>query len=275
VLTTIMFMTTNSNSSNLSSLQRIEQAQREELEAMTKLLNALSPKVDTHRSNAPYYLLPENQLRPSRNVFFDLGANRGDSTMQFVGLEKTSGIGGNLSEQLYQIPKRVPGPWDIRMYEAHPRFDQQLIETKRAVELLDSAIYGGPFHVYNFNTTAIGWEEGTIDFYLDVRSDVKWGSSLYKDHPDVNISNPAYTIKVPIHDLVREIMNNYRVQDYVVVKMDIEGIEYDLLMELLLRGAFPFIDELYVEFHWFVKEAKVNCVKWTILELAKKYMKIG
>lgn len=32
-------------------------------------------------------------------------------------MEEKSIVGGKLSEQVFRIPKRIPGPWDIRMYE--------------------------------------------------------------------------------------------------------------------------------------------------------------
>ncbi len=43
------------------------------------------------------------------------------------------------------------------------------------------------------------------------------------EHPDVNMSKEASVVKVPMHDLAKEIMSNYRISDYVVIKMDIEG----------------------------------------------------
>jgi len=227
-----------------------------------------------------YYVIQYNQteyeLQPKKNVFFDLGANRGDSALQFAGLEQHSNLGGTLSEQLTTITKRVHGPWEIHMYEAHPKFDEQLLETKAKIEAIrDTATYGGPYHVYCNNRTAIGNVDGEIEFFLDVNSAVTWGSSLIKSHPDVK--GGQVPIKVPIHDLAREIMS-YRISDYVVVKMDIEGIEHDLIFDLLVRGAFPFIDELYVEFHGFVAEGakKQQCINDYIFSNAVKYgLKIG
>lgn len=62
--------------------------------------------------------------------------------------------------------------------QAHPGFDKQLIETKAKIEALDPTIYGGPYNVYLFNSTAIGTKAGTTTFHLDVNSAQVWGSSL-------------------------------------------------------------------------------------------------
>ena len=37
--------------------------------------------------------------------------------------------------------------------------------------------------------------------------------------------------------------------DFVVVKMDVEGTEYQLLPHLLKSGVLPLIDEMFIEMH--------------------------
>ncbi len=64
--------------------------------------------------------------------------------------------------------------------QAHPKFDQPLIANKKRIMEANPAEYGGPFNVFLYNSTAIGWKEGEIEFYLDTRSSVTWGSSLIK-----------------------------------------------------------------------------------------------
>jgi len=190
--------------------------------------------------------------RERKQVFFDLGANRGDSSLQFVGIEKSKiGVGRVEDEyQFFSVPKhRLPGAWDIRMYEGHPGFDDQLYDAERQVLNADVNLYGGPFNVWRNNRTLIGWQDTYIDFFIDTRSSQVWGSSVKGEHPDV--VGKKQTIKTKMVDLISEITDNYSIDDYVIVKMDIEGAEFDILPALLVRGAFPYIDELYVEFHPF------------------------
>eukprot|EP00026_Physarum_polycephalum_P014896 Phypoly_transcript_15462.p1 GENE.Phypoly_transcript_15462~~Phypoly_transcript_15462.p1 ORF type:complete len:303 (+),score=48.08 Phypoly_transcript_15462:67-909(+) len=208
--------------------------------------------------------------RPKKNVFFDLGANKGDSVEQFVGLS-VSGLGGVASQSIVRIPKKIPGDWDVWMFEVHPIFTERLIKLKDKVEHLSVAEYGGPFHVFLNNNTAIGTTDGVIDIYLDTKSSEIWGSSILKEHPDTN----GTTIKVPVKDLTKLIMTNYRVDDYIIVKMDIEGAEFDLMQDLLVRGTFQYIDELYVEYHTNIDKNGIKPCLIALLNYAKKYMHIG
>eukprot|EP00026_Physarum_polycephalum_P009906 Phypoly_transcript_10044.p1 GENE.Phypoly_transcript_10044~~Phypoly_transcript_10044.p1 ORF type:complete len:296 (+),score=35.91 Phypoly_transcript_10044:447-1334(+) len=212
----------------------------------------------------------ELATRPKKNAFFDLGANKGDSVEQFVGLSK-SGLGGEASKSINSIPLKIHGAWDVWMFEVHPVFTEKLYKIKEQVENLDVGTYGGPFHVLLYNNTAIGTIDGTVDIYLDTRSKEVWGSSILKEHPDTN----GTMIKVPVKNLNRLIMDNYRIDDHVIVKMDIEGAEFELLEDLLVRGSFPYIDELYVEFHDGIDTHKVKPCLMTLLNYAKKYMHVG
>lgn len=46
-----------------------------------------------------------------------------------------------------------------------------------------------------------------------------------------------------------ELINRYAEEDYVVVKLDVEGSEYNILPHLLKKGAFNKIDAIGVEYH--------------------------
>jgi len=124
-----------------------------------------------------------------------------------------------------------------------------LSKRKKIIEELDVAKYGGPFTVVLYNRTLIGWQEKEMDFYLDTNSKYVWGSSIQPSAPDVK--GKMSVIKLPMRDLCKDIMDNYRPSDYVIVKMDIEGTEFHLVRSMLVRGVMPYIDELFVEFHRF------------------------
>ncbi|MNE82871.1 hypothetical protein D3C80_1796350 [compost metagenome] len=49
--------------------------------------------------------------------------------------------------------------------------------------------------------------------------------------------------------MARVIKENYSLDDLIIVKMDVEGAEYEILPHLLLSGVAPYIDYLYVEYH--------------------------
>jgi len=63
--------------------------------------------------------------------------------------------------------------------------------------------------------------------------------------------NPAAVVlSLPCVDLSRFLLDEFADDDYVVLKMDIEGAEYDVLNRVIEANALTRIRELYVEYHW-------------------------
>jgi hypothetical protein len=116
----------------------------------------------------------ENENEPV-NVFIDLGANKGDSIYNFVGLN-SGAQGGNFNNSLFPQSFRT-AKWIIYGFEANSFFDNQLVKMKQDVEKLGHTIY-------LYKSTAAWIYDGTIDFYLDTvnAGNDFWGSSLNKNH---------------------------------------------------------------------------------------------
>ena len=95
-------------------------------------------------------------------------------------------------------------------------------------------------------------------FFLDtVNSNINyWGSSLHHEHDDVKKSN--YT-KVYVKALdISKIIDKYSKDDYVILKIDIEGSEFALLEHLIERGTIFKIDYIAIEFHWIFKNDSIH-----------------
>jgi FkbM family methyltransferase len=114
-----------------------------------------------------------------------------------------------------------------------------------------------------------------MNFYLDIVNSVKTGSfynyvgsSLLKSHPDV-VRSGNVAVTVPCYDLV-PMLQQYREDDYVVVKMDVEGAEYEILRHMMLSGVMPLVDVLLAELHPFTPDSAVTLesLRWM---LGKKY----
>lgn len=103
--------------------------------------------------------------------------------------------------------------------------------------------------MYLYKEKAAWTYDGTVDFYLDKVSDASWGSSMNQKHRDVQNGKNKVTVKCV--DLAR-LINQYNETDLIVVKMDIEGAEYDLLKDFQKKDTFKLIDFIAVEFHDFV-----------------------
>jgi len=112
-----------------------------------------------------------------QNVFIDLGANKGDSIYNFVGLNNQA-QGGNLNNNQLFPQTFKTAKWIIYGFEANSFFDEQLIKMKQDVEeKLNHTIY-------LYKSTAAWIYDGTIDFYLDTVNAGQdfWGSSLNQNH---------------------------------------------------------------------------------------------
>ena len=155
----------------------------------------------------------------SRNVFIDCGGNRGQSIKKF---KKQRAYHCNIFE----------------IYSFEPNFD--LIKDYAEKNTSDVI------------TPAAVWvEDKEIDFYLD-KNDFD-GSSLLKEkkHPggwyENDLKNP---IKVKGFDFSSWIFRNFTKKDYIILKMDIEGAEYEVLSKMIKDGSIHYINELYIEWHY-------------------------
>lgn len=176
---------------------------------------------------------PSSRTVP-RCVFIDLGAANGNT---FHGKNSfLTGAYGNVD--------RCPSQqWHAVLVEANPYFDTQLQEV--------SATYAG--NVTILPSTAAFMCEGTTSFYLDAEVERNfWGSSMKQEKADVlkeRLRKKVEKVTVPTLNLNR-ILQEYAIpEDYVMVKMDIEGAEYDILPCLADSPSASLIDTLFMEEH--------------------------
>lgn len=173
-------------------------------------------------------------------VYFDLGLNNGDSLLNFFNLKSLNYVGGYLSFSNFSR-KTQSSDWIVYAFEANPTFTPFLTNIKNT--------YFADQVVYLYTETAAWIYDGTIDFYLDTVNVAGnyWGSSLKKEHWDV-VNSGQQKVTVQCKD-VASLIKSYDVDDLVVVKIDIEGAEYDLLLNFIKKDVLKFIDYIAVEFH--------------------------
>jgi len=80
--------------------------------------------------------------------------------------------------------------------------------------------------------------------WLASNSDMQ-GSSVYKTKK--RVSRKSVTKQTV--DLSRFIRDTVSDDDYLILKMDIEGAEYEVLLKMIKDGTLKMVDELIVEFH--------------------------
>lgn len=97
-------------------------------------------------------------------------------------------------------------------------------------------------------TEAIWVDDGEISLFLnhDMSSTVLPGKKLSPRWPTVDYSR---CITVPCIDFSSWIRRNFSTSDQIIVKMDIEGAEYDVLEKMVAEDTIRDISVLYVEWH--------------------------
>ncbi|KAJ3058515.1 hypothetical protein HDU98_005391 [Podochytrium sp. JEL0797] len=180
--------------------------------------------------------------KPQRLVFLDLGANKGDS------YEAMLGLGKKFNYSYACPPDRKPSDFEAHLFEANPAHNINLVKIR------DQYNKKGNSTVFIYPSTVVYTRDEIIPFFVDTKNENKdfWGSSISLAHPDVEEAGRRNMLAV---DIGRFILMNFVPSDFVVVKMDIEGAEYDILPHLLETGAYVNIDYIYVEYHAFALSA--------------------
>lgn len=103
-----------------------------------------------------------------------------------------------------------------------------------------------------FSRKAVWIKDEPLHFFLATKwgGNYRGGSTLLQGHTEnecrVDYSTP---ISVDGIDFSSWLRANFARQDYIIVKMDIEGAEYDVLEKMIQDDTLPLVNELKVEFH--------------------------
>lgn len=100
--------------------------------------------------------------------------------------------------------------------------------------------------------SAVFTHDGTVTFFIDpIDSDGSTVIGLKKVDATGSLSNQQCpSISVPCIDLDAFIRDQTNLSDHIVLKLDIEGAEYEVLEKLMQTGAMARVAQLLAEFHW-------------------------
>jgi len=102
---------------------------------------------------------------------------------------------------------------------------------------------------------AVDIETGIQKLYLGYnfpkrKGGITKGSTLISGKRTANISKKIY-IEVKTIDFSKYVLDNFNKDDYIVLKIDIEGKEYDVLEKMIEDGSINYIDKIYCEWHFY------------------------
>ena len=228
--------------------------------AVNELMVGKYPRQEAAESNL------KSEKCNSRFVFIDLGANRADSVRVFLKEPNT--------KFQYDFPK-PPFPCkysdaEIYLFEANPVFNSDLVKSKQ--QLMFERNPPAAKKIDLFTSTIVWIEDTTMPFFLDevtVEHDF-WASSV-KDSGSPIIKSGKKSVNLTAIDIANFILKNFLPNDFVVVKMDIEGAEWDVVPHIVKMNAGINIDYLLIEWHWYhATEAQKNQHKQLVEGLQKQ-----
>jgi FkbM family methyltransferase len=156
-------------------------------------------------------------------IFIDLGAANANSFQQFM-------------EGHYGPVQNCPsgGQWEAYLVEANPQF----------TPALETAKTQHPGQVVPFAATAAYSCKGTTSFSIDPDAGHNhWGSSMKKQFDGSTL------VTVPTVNVMELIATTSLQADWVMLKVDIEGAEFDLIPCLANSPSAHLIDRMYLEEH--------------------------
>jgi len=199
-----------------------------------------------------------NRTEP-KCIFVDLGAADGNTFAQF------------LANDYGKLDSICPGGaenWEAILVEANPKFAGNMTALERL----------HPGKVRAFAKTAAYDCEAQIPFYLDLVNDAhnNWGSSIFANHPDV-IRSGRTTVSIPTVNVNRVLAETAIEGDVVLVKIDIEGAEWDIFPCMAQSEAIGKINTVFIEIHpvrWSAQRTSEEEMREAIRRVVSKGVKI-
>lgn len=93
---------------------------------------------------------------------------------------------------------------------------------------------------------AAAWSSGGVKHYYFGKDD---GGSLYPDKKTGGV-HPRQYYPVRTIDLARFIKINFHSDDYIILKLNCEGAEYEIIPHLKNKGVLDWVNLLFVQWHY-------------------------
>ena len=198
----------------------------------------------------------ERRHHVARKIYIDFGLNDGQSLKTFLGdsiqnedvgskitrANDGSETNGGLFSVNMWTPIDLSIPWDLFAFEANANYTNQLNEQR------ENIIKNPRIKSYTlYSKTAITTYDGNITFINDCAQEGcsgDAGSTTMKDSRSA-VGSRVIVNAMDISTLFK--IHSFTKNDYIVIKCDIEGGEYDLVRKIFVDGIIDFIDQLAVE----------------------------
>ncbi len=187
-----------------------------------------------------------------KNLFIDLGTNKGQ--------------GFNYFKKFFKLDK-----FDYLLIEPNPNLKSNIEElikknnSKNKIYFINKAA-----HIENSKTKLFGTVE-------DDRGKMSEGASIINEHnSNMYKSNYEKGLWVETFDIIQKI-KNLKKYDNIIIKMDIEGAEYEILEKLILhKNEINNVKHMFIEFHSrFMNKTNKNKYKAREKKIKEKLVKLN
>ncbi len=196
----------------------------------TIVLNCVGARVIGAREE---FLDASSTVHVARNLYIDVGANRGDTLRMFYNPIMDAAAVGILNN---------PHPFQFHYDPSEFR-----VVAFEAMKEVHSASLESLQKQYDFE---VMWfavsdrDNGTLRIFRDEQSSVdgEWGAGIL----------PLFSnnfVDVPTVDLSSWLSRNCELRDEVIAKMNVEGSEFQVLDKMILDGSMCLLDKAHVYFH--------------------------
>lgn len=91
--------------------------------------------------------------------------------------------------------------------------------------------------------------DGELKFYVSKLRGYVQGSSVYKAKKTGRLDK-NHPLKIQCIDFSKWLKDNFQPDDYIILKCNIEGSEYDILEKMIVDGTMGYIKESWILWHW-------------------------
>lgn len=133
-----------------------------------------------------------------------------------------------------------------------------------------------------FINKAVWVEDKVMPFYISNARRHDGGTLLVSK--TTGLLDKRNPILVNSIDFSKWLLENFKNDDFIILKMDIEGAEYEVLERMIATNAINLIDELWIEWHYakvgisknrhdeLLRRINIPIKKWAGLEEAEKVL---
>lgn len=160
-----------------------------------------------------------------KKVFIDCGSNVGQGLKQFI--------------SMYNIDSS----WTVEAFEPNPylieSLKQNISNLPIKVNVYNKAVWDTDGEV-QFSIMETESEGSSVEKLMDSGACADKNSISYRKHDNI-ITVPSISMS--------NILKKYSENDFILVKLDIEGSEFRVVRKIISDNTINLIDELYIEWH--------------------------